>query len=102
MMFQKGRAKTGGRKKGVCNKNTRTQRGVLAMILEDNFSPEQIQALLAGLSPREQLQFYVQTLPFVAPKLTAASVAVETKETDTPLEELLTTLAGGEEPTPAT
>lgn len=64
MPFQKGKAKTGGRKKGVSNKDTKEIKQFLKSLINEN----QIQLDLESLSPSERLNFIVRILPYITPK----------------------------------
>ena len=67
------------------------------MIVSDNFTPERIEELLSQLSPKDQLQFYVQILPYIAPKLQATDMSVRTSGDNEPLNNLLSRLADDEQ-----
>lgn len=66
-MFEKGRNKTGGRKKGT--KNTTTTR--LKKILEGFINEKTIQNDLEEVTPNERLNFICKILPYLLPKAEA-------------------------------
>lgn len=94
--FQKGREKTGGKQKGYQSPIKKAQQEILAMVVNKEFTPERISELLGQLAPKEKLQFYVQILPFIAPRLQAANISVDTSEKNEPLNNLLSRLANDE------
>lgn len=64
MAFQKGRKKTGGRKKGSLNKDTKEIRNFLKTLINET----QIKQDLEDLEPIERLNFLVKLLPYIVPK----------------------------------
>lgn len=96
-MFERGREKTGGKKKGYVSPFKKAHKEVLAMIINKEFTPERISELLAGLAPKDQLQFYVQILPYVVPKLQSTDISVDSPEKNVPLNNLLSRLANDEQ-----
>ena len=100
MKFEKGRAKTGGKQKGYVSPVTKAVRETLAYIIAEKYPPEKIFELLVSLSPKDQIQFYLQILPFVAPKLQATDISIGAKEKDERLEDMLARLAAEENAKP--
>ena len=66
MPFEKGRKKTGGRKKGSTNKTTSTVKEKITLLVEDLY--KDILKDLENLSPEDRLQFFVKLLPYVVTK----------------------------------
>jgi len=66
MGFQKGRNKTGGRKKGTPNKDTKQIKDFFKSLINEN----QIQLDLEDLQPIERLNFISKILPYILPKYT--------------------------------
>ena len=64
MAFQKGRRKTGGRKKGTENKTTSDIRKIIYQLINS----EAIVEDLKELEPKERLEFIVKLLPYALPK----------------------------------
>lgn len=91
MAFKKGKAKTGGRKRGSQNKVTGTVREMLTGFLEDNFTA--VAASFAKLKPRDKVKAYTELLPYTVPKLQSVSsnITFENLEslTDTQLDQII-------------
>lgn len=66
-MFEKGRNKTGGRKKGTPNKDTKQIKDFFKSLINEN----QIQLDLEDLQPIERLNFISKILPYILPKAEA-------------------------------
>ena len=77
MSRKKGTPKTGGRKKGTCNKVTGTLKDFVAKLIDDN--REQMQKDLKALSPKDRLLIIERFMQYTIPKQQAitADVAVE-------------------------
>jgi hypothetical protein len=57
-----------GRPKGTPNKATRRVKAVLMDIFETEYTPEKIRHYMECLDDADKLRFFVQVLPYLAPK----------------------------------
>ena len=67
MAFQKGKTKTGGRKKGTPNRLSNQIRDLLKSIYEDEL--EKLPEYLEELTTKERLDFVIKITPYILPKL---------------------------------
>jgi hypothetical protein len=65
-MYKKGKAKTGGRKKGSVNKTTAVLKEKITTLVNDLY-PKVIEDL-EKLEPEERVAAFVKLLPYVMPK----------------------------------
>lgn len=88
--FEKGREKTGGRKKGTPNKATSFLREKVVAIWEDQY--DSFLKDLKDLEPKDRCRLMVDLLQYALPKLSS----VEYKDKDKPrtLEDELSELSG--------
>lgn len=85
--FQKGREKTGGRKKGVKNKTSNIRDRLKALFLPyiDGTDPiVNLENDLKSLPPEERVMVVSKYLPFVIPKFTSTTI---TQDSERPLSE---------------
>lgn len=75
MGFQKGREKTGGRKKGTPNKAASPVKECFSRLLEDYTSSNTFMEDFASLEPKDRLMLAEKLASYVVPKM--QSVAVE-------------------------
>ena len=66
MPFEKGRSKTGGRKKGTSNKVTESLKDKIKDLTEDLYFD--VLEDVKKLEPKDRIQFFVKLLPYVMPK----------------------------------
>ena len=66
MPFEKGRKKTGGRKKGATNKTTRSLKEKINDLVEDLYLD--VLKDIKNLDEKERLQIFIKLLPYVIPK----------------------------------
>jgi hypothetical protein len=57
-----------GRPKGTPNKATRRVKAVLMDIFDTEYTPDKIREYMADLDHTDKLRFFVQVLPYLAPK----------------------------------
>jgi len=67
MKFQKGRSKTGGRKKGISNKVTLDLREKISMLLSSQF--DQIVADFFQMEPKDRINAWIRLLEYSLQKL---------------------------------
>lgn len=75
MGFEKGRPKSGGRKKGTANAVTKDLRERIRELLESQF--EQVAADLAGLDPKDRVHAWLKMSEFVLPKLQRSETVID-------------------------
>jgi len=63
--FQKGQPKIGGRQKGTPNKVTQEHRELINKLID---SPEDLEADLAQLAPKDRIDAIIKLLEFTTPK----------------------------------
>lgn len=92
-MFQKGRTKTGGRKKGTPNKTTSPVREVISKMLDSYYNSETFAADIDALEPRDRVAAMERLTAYAVPKLqsTTLEAVVEKKST---IEDKLIELSG--------
>ena len=78
MPFQKGKVKTGGRKKGTPNKTTGQFKESIDLILESEL--ERFKTDLDQLEPKERVNVILKLLEFTVPKLQRTESQHEFKE----------------------
>ena len=61
--LKKGRKKTGGRQKGVRNKNTDFADAIIEFVLKEGGTNAGFQKIWQKLSPKEQADFIIKVLP---------------------------------------
>jgi hypothetical protein len=66
------REKTGGRQKGVLNKNTAELKVFLKEIIEKEL--DKFDEMMEGLPPKERMEVVIKILPYVLPKQSEVSV----------------------------
>ena len=83
MQFEKGRAKTGGRKAGTCNKSTAFTRDIINSLLGDYQSTGMMDKDFLALDPKDRITIAERLIQYVMPKMHATSLDVssETKKT---------------------
>ena len=67
MAFEKGKTKTGGRKKGTQNRLSNQIRNVLKSIYDDEL--ENLPKYLEELTTKERIDFIIKITPYILPKL---------------------------------
>ena len=77
-MKAKGDKKTGGRKKGVPNKTTQTQREFLIKLVDGQRA--QIKKDLKSLEPKDRLMIIEKFMSYILPKLQSATIATSIDE----------------------
>jgi hypothetical protein len=73
---QKGAPKTGGRKKGVPNKQTTITKEIINNIVDDYRSSGKMAADLAELQPRERIEAMIKLMSYILPKPQAVAIDV--------------------------
>ena len=87
--FEKGRAKTGGRKPGVQNKSTSLVKQCLAKITSDYIDSGKLQEDLADLKPKDRLEMIEKLLQYTTPKMQSVAVSSDEEHPITIEEKLL-------------
>ena len=72
MAFQKGKEKTGGRKKGTPNKTTSSIRNRIQKLVDSEY--EAVLSDLKELSPKDRVNAFISMLEFVLPKLNRSEI----------------------------
>ena len=67
MARPKGLPKTGGRKKGAANKNTRELRDMIKNFLTDNY--DSVMEAWEGLEDKDRVRLYLDMMQYAVPKL---------------------------------
>ena len=76
MKFEKGRQKTGGRKKDTSNKVTQPLRELITAFLEDNF--DEVTRIWQGMKPgRDKLNFYRDMVRYAVPQLQSTELKTD-------------------------
>ena len=75
MKFEKGHSKTGGRKKGTANKQTKELREQLQQVVQNTL--DELPGMLAELEPMERAKLLTSLLPYVLPRLNSVTAQVE-------------------------
>ena len=72
MAFQKGKEKTGGRKKGTPNKTTSSIRSRIQSLVDDEY--DAVLEDMKKLSPKDRVSAFISLLEFVLPKLNRSEI----------------------------
>lgn len=75
MAFEKGKPKSGGRKKGTANAVTKDLRERVRELLESQF--EQVADDFAGLDPKDKIHAWLKLTEFVLPKLQRSETVID-------------------------
>lgn len=75
MKFEKGKPKSGGRKKGTPNIVTKDLRDRIRELLEKQF--DQVAVDLAGLDPKDRVNAWLKLSEFVLPKLQRSETVID-------------------------
>jgi len=87
MKFEKGKPKSGGRKKGTPNAVTKDLRERIRELLESKF--EQVEADFSSLEPKDRLNAWLKMSEFVLPKMQRNELSFDlSKLTDAEIETL--------------
>lgn len=70
MPFEKGKPKTGGRKKGIGNKDTEFKKA-----LREGIDPHELLAEIRLLERKDQIDRLIRLLEFVYPKMKAVEIS---------------------------
>lgn len=88
--FEKGREKTGGRKKGTPNKATVEKRELISKFIDDHW--DEFVTAFENLEDDKKCKLMVDLMPYASPKL--ASIEYKDKDKPRTLEDELSELSG--------
>ncbi len=75
--FKKGHKKMGGRQKGAINRNTQIANLIVEKILKNG--EKGFEKIWKGLSPKEQMEFVLKTLPFEKAQMARIETTTKTQ-----------------------
>ncbi|MBO7280591.1 MAG: hypothetical protein J6V00_05430 [Bacteroidaceae bacterium] len=93
-MFQKGRAKTGGRQKGTPNKTPSPVREVIAKALNEYYNSDTFLADIEALEPRDRVAAMERLTAYSVPKLQSVNLDAVVERKKNTIEDKLINLSG--------